>query len=223
MANYLHFKQLISKLPKNWQLQLRRLRYRWLIVRDDFASEEPEYEKLPEWVGEGDWVIDVGANIGTYTLEMSRLVGSTGRVIALEPMPSTFEFLSRHVATLGGGNITLLNVAASNRAGPLKMTVPKLASGLDNLYQSRIAEMGEFNVLAMPLDALPIDHAVSLLKVDVEGHEMCVLRGARELIGRSRPVIVLEGQNARFEQFLRPFGYRGARFDSSPNTVFTPH
>lgn len=215
-------KRLASRCPLSWQMTLRKLRYRWLIATDRFGPEEPEQDRLTEWVGPGDWVIDVGANIGTYAIAFSRLVGPEGRIIALEPVPTTFRLLTANVGALPTHNITLLNIAASDRLTCVSMNVPTLDSGLDNLYQSRIVEEGSLSVLTFPLDSFGIDRPIRLIKVDVEGHEMKVLRGASRLIERDRPILILEGDRKEFQAFLGPLGYERQRLADSPNTVFLP-
>lgn len=177
---------------------------------------------MKEWVEPGDWVIDVGANIGTYTMALSRLVVPEGRVIALEPIPSTFQLLTLHAGGPRGLNVTLLNLAASECSRSVGMEVPSFESGLDNIYRSKISEVGKFHVLAIPLDALCVEKRVSLIKIDVEGHEMSVLRGGIQLIRRDKPVLILEGDLKEFGRLLGPLGYERKRFEGSPNTVYLP-
>lgn len=214
-------KHVASRLPWSSQLLLRRMWYRVLIRWNRFDPGEPEFWRISEWVRRDDWVLDVGANIGSYTREFSRAVGPGGRVIALEPVPVTFQLLCRHVNDLQD-NVTLLNVAASDRPGIVEMNVPRLGSGLANLYQSRIAKNGSTKVLAIPLDALSVSEPIRLIKVDVEGHEVSVLRGATELIRRDRPILILEGDRESFSELLIPMGYKRIRTSGSPNVVYIP-
>ncbi len=211
-----------SRLPEPLQNVLRRLRYRWLIRTQRFGADEPEFNRLAEWVGEGNWVVDVGANIGNYTLELSRLVGPTGRVIAVEPLPATFHILARHVALARCNNVTLLNVAASNGFSECGMTTPYFDSGLRNPYQSKLSDDGESTVLAIALDGLGVEAPVRLVKIDVEGHEMDVLRGMEGLIKRCHPILIVEGDRQEFVEFLAPFGYTRHVLAASPNTLFLP-
>jgi FkbM family methyltransferase len=192
------------------------------MVTGNFGADEPEFERLSDWVGEGDWAIDVGANIGSYALELSRLVGPLGRVIAIEPVPATFHFLSRHVVLGGCANVTLLNLAASDHCRETGITLPSFESGLMNPYQARLSETGEFRILTIQIDGLELEGPIRLVKIDVEGHEMNVLRGMRCLLERHRPVVVLEGDRQEFLDFLAPMGYRRESLAGSPNTIFVP-
>ena len=214
-------KRVASRLPWSSQLLLRRMWYRVLIRSNRFDPGEPEFWKIGEWVRRGDWVLDVGANIGSYTREFSRAVGPDGRVVALEPVPVTFQLLCRHVNDLQD-NVTLLNVAASDRSGIVEMNVPRLGSGLANLYQSSIAKNGSIKVLTIPLDALSVAEPIRLIKVDVEGHELNVLRGAIQLIKRDRPILILEGDRESFAELLTPMGYKRIHTSGSPNVVYVP-
>lgn len=215
-------KRVISKGPRSWQTSLRRFRYRWLMRSGKFGSDEPEFDRIAEWLRPGDWVVDVGANIGNYTIAFSGLVGSCGRVIALEPVLLTFGLLTRHARLSGVRNVTLLNLAASDRTRMVTMQVPLFSSGLENIYQARIGGGGDQTALAVPLDALALDERVRLIKIDVEGHELSVLRGARALIERDRPILIIEGPIHRYASLLAPLGYRAERADGSPNSVFLP-
>lgn len=80
-------KRAAARLPKWLNTELRRLHYARQIRSGRFSSDEPELALLPELVEPGDWVIDVGANVGRYTMRLSDLVGRQGRVIALESIP----------------------------------------------------------------------------------------------------------------------------------------
>lgn len=215
-------KRLISRWPRSLQTSLRRLRYRWLIRSGQFRSDEPEFDRIAEWLSPGDWVVDVGANIGNYTIAFSGLVGSCGRVIALEPVPLTFGLLTQHARLSKARNVTLLNLAASDRTHVVTMQVPLFDSGLKNIYQARIGDGGDQPVLAVPLDALALNERVGLIKIDVEGHELRVLRGAMALIERDRPVLIIEGPLHRYASLLTPLDYRADRVDGSPNSVFLP-
>jgi len=78
------------RLPKATRRSIRALRLEYLVRRGIFQSDEPEFVRVKDWLKPGDVALDVGANFGAYTLEMSRRVGDTGRVFAFEPVPQTF-------------------------------------------------------------------------------------------------------------------------------------
>src|SRR5215471_2881975 len=93
-------KSLAGRLPSKLQQELKRLYFARGLRKGTFESEEIEFRRLEEWVGAGDWVLDLGANVGYFTAKLSRLVGPGGRVLAFEPIRETFELLSANVARL---------------------------------------------------------------------------------------------------------------------------
>lgn len=200
-------KTISARLPIRWQQELRRRHYSRQIGAGRFTADEPEYGCLAEMIGEGDWVIDVGANIGHYTLRFSELVGETGRVIAFEPVPATFELLAANSARARYRNITLLNAAASDSQSIAGMEMPKAASGLDNPYMAHLTAAGRLKVMCFSVNALRLSGRVRLIKIDAEGHELSVVRGMSELLERDHPRLIIEGDDAEVQRFLGGFGY----------------
>jgi len=216
-------KMLVSRLPEAWQIELKQLHYRRLIRQNAFTPDEPEDAILGELVGQGDWVLDIGANIGHYTKRFSDLVGLAGRVIAIEPVPATFSLLCRNVNCFRYSNVTLLNFAGSDADGEVNFRVPLLDSGLKNYYMAQIVTgTGELRTLALPIDSLKISHSVALAKIDVEGHEFAVLKGMSNIIRRDYPVLIVETRSEDVIDHLEGMGYSWHRLERSPNILFTP-
>lgn len=209
---------LIARLPATWQHELRRWHF-MRAARGYFSGEEPDFEALPSMVHEGDTVLDAGANIGTYTVRLSRLVGERGRVIAFEPIADTFAILTSTVLAAGCNNVTLINAAVSNHHGTVKMTVPSWGNGSANYYRASISNAGEHSALVMTLDALGLSN-VSLIKIDVEGHEKAVLEGAQTIVEGCRPTIIVEGsERCEAVEWLLTRGYHITTLDGSPNVI----
>lgn len=218
-------KGMVALMPLAWGQHLKRLHFQRMIRNGTFVHAEDndaEFRRLHEWVGPGDWVIDVGANFGNYAARLSELVGPTGRVFAVEPVFTTFEILAANMARLPLRNVTLLNVAASDVAGLVGMDVPKQDNGVDNPYMARVSEHPENleTVMRLPLDALVIPSRVGLVKIDVEGHEYQAVRGMPQLLARDRPVLVVEGRDAEVATYLSQFGYIAEDTPRSPNRLF---
>jgi len=168
-------------------------------VRNAKVDEEPERLILRALVGPGDLVLDVGANVGVYTRFLSEWVGPTGRVIAIEPVPSTHTILRHVVRRLKLSNVETVQCAASDAAGTVEMVVPPFRTGLPNYYQARVTGSGNvavtrsFHVNVATVDSLAMGRgAVAVVKCDVEGHELRCFRGARDLVRRSRPAWLIE-------------------------------
>jgi FkbM family methyltransferase len=216
-------KRLISRLPENWQFELRRAWCALEIARSRFGTGEPESAILGDFVRTGDWVVDVGANVGQYTFQLSGLVGATGRVLAVEPVPDTFAVLAANVRRFPHPNVTLLNVALSDGTDVAPMHIPRFDTGLRNYYQASLdasASEAACRVLTLAFDRLGIAQRLALVKVDAEGHEERVLAGMAATIRRDRPVLILECPRDSTRRQLAGLGYAERQLPGSPNTVF---
>lgn len=215
-------RRLAAALPETAQLELKRMRYAWQLRRNEFVSPEPEYAVLDKYVRPGDWVIDVGANVGHYTKRMSDLVGHAGRVLAFEPMPATFAILAGNVQRFRHANVSLFNAAISDRAGLVAMELPKYTDGLNNYYQAHLTTeaCAGLRVAAYPLDTFEMGAAIALVKIDAEGHEEAVIAGMRALIERDKPTLIVETGKAAVIEGLRGRGYEPQSLPGSPNVLF---
>lgn len=217
-------KRMAARLPHRWQAELKRLHFGRQIARNAFDTSEAEYQLLPQFVNQGDWVIDIGANVGQYTKRLSDLVGAQGRVIAFEPVPATFALLAANTERFAFGNVTLINAAVSARLDVLGMDIPRFETGMVNYYEARLVEnpVSGVKVLTMPVDSLLIDHPVSLVKIDAEGHEAHVLAGMHRLIERFKPTLIVETGSAELIASIERFGYQVQRSPGSSNVVCRP-
>lgn len=214
-------KWIAAKFPAGVQNELKRFQFSREMRKGRFITDEKEFPILDRWVSRGDWVLDVGANIGHYTSRLSELVGDSGRVVAFEPVPATFELLAANVSRLRHRNVTLLNVAASDRAGAIGMTIPKFATGLDNYYMAHLSkDESALQVLTLPIDNLGIHERVSLVKIDAEGHDLHVVRGMQGLLKRDQPVLITESGDPELESVLFELGYTSSRLEDSSNTIY---
>jgi FkbM family methyltransferase len=219
-------KQLAARLPLAWQQELKRHYFRKQIRSRSFKTNEPEYERLSALVSSGDWVLDIGANIGHYTMRLSELVGELGRVISFEPVPETFELLAAHACMAPFKNITLINAAASESAGISSMDIPRFnETGLNNYYMARLSNDGQgsgLRVLRLPIDALQLPHPIRLVKVDAEGHEMSVLQGMKRLLASDHPILIVEDNDPGVVSALEELGYESEKILGSSNRIFKP-
>lgn len=220
-------KKLAALFPERWQSELRRIYFGRQIKRGTFETSEPEYEMLGEFVSPGDWVLDIGANVGHYTKKFSELVGGHGRVIAFEPVPTTFALLAANCQLFSHDNITLINAAASDKTEVVAMALPRFSTGLTNYYQAHISTETRHResaliVTAFSIDALEIEEPISLVKIDAEGHESRVLRGMQRLLSEHRPILIVETGSEEVRAYLAALGYVAERLKGSPNILFKP-
>jgi FkbM family methyltransferase len=176
------------------------------------GHDEPELTLLPEIVPRARISIDVGANIGLYTQALAKL---SREVHAFEPVDELAEILRK----IAPGNVTVHQVALSDRSGMAVLSVPSAGGhrtyGLSSIEPRTGSGFVRTNVQTARLDDLEITE-VGFVKVDVEGHEMHVLEGARGIISRDHPIFLVEceerhsyGGPAKLFRFFAEMGYHG--------------
>jgi FkbM family methyltransferase len=164
----------------------------------------------------GDVVVDVGANAGYFTLLFSDIVGASGEVHAFEPIAPTFERLSRTIADARRFDNVMLNCAACGESsGVATMLVPgadwgqaALAPHATGSWASE-AELTAYETTVVSLDAyLEAKSAprVDFMKLDAEGAELGVLKGAARTLASQRPLLSIE----LYGEWTRDFGYEPA-------------
>jgi FkbM family methyltransferase len=140
-------------------------------------------------VQDGSTVVDVGANIGFFSLRFAGWVGPVGRVIAIEPERRNITSLRARVARAGlSGTVDCVHAAAADQPGLLRLAVTPGHPG-----DHHLAESGE-PVQAVTLDELTAHGTppVSLVKIDVQGAETMVIAGARRLLKQQQPAVYVE-------------------------------
>ena len=143
----------------------------------------------------GDVFVDVGANIGVFTLPASKRVGQQGRVIAAEASTDIYTYLQRNVEANGARQVTVLNCAICDFTGSVPFyPAPKEKFGMGSLGAQFGAKPVDVpaRTLDKVLEEVAVEH-VAVIKVDVEGFEVSVFRGAEKLLrGKEPPLVVFE-------------------------------
>ena len=145
-------------------------------------------------VSNGDTALDIGANAGYYTLPLAQFVGPTGRVVAFEPTEWAYEKLQVNIGLNDFTNIRTEKLALSDSAGRREVasseTAFRASWPLEGRPHSRPVELVEF----VRLDDYVGENVASVdfMKVDVDGFELRVLRGAVETLRRFRPILLVE-------------------------------
>jgi len=176
--------------------------------------EAGEVGLLSAYVVEGGTVIDVGANIGFFTLKFAAWVGDSGRVFSIEPEQKNFDRLSQRVKQHGYiSRVSLVQAAAAEKSGELRLAINQ-----DNPMDHRLSDRG-VSVRAITIDelcALNDWPEVCFVKIDVQGAEGRVIAGAIETIKRFSPALFVEIEEgnvksdipgALFWDELTSFGY----------------
>lgn len=190
---------------------------------------DPSIESLRTFVRAGDWVVDVGANVGHFTVRFARWTRAGGKVLALEPEPDNLVALRDAVARAGlRDTIETVAGAAAESAG-----VAYLRLNPHNPADHRLGQSG-VPVTLHTLDALMAergDPPVGLVKIDVQGAEPRVIAGAEQLLRRCRPALYIEVDDAalgeagssadRLLEQLGDLGYRPHALEA-PDRALSP-
>jgi FkbM family methyltransferase len=187
----------------------------WRIMSIEILNfgdfERSETQLLLSFVKEDRVVVDIGANIGWYSILLGR-AASKGRIIAFEPIPSTIGFLKKNLALNGTTNVELHEHGLSDEEKELVFYFHPHVSGAtssQNLLENSGAVEVRSQVKRMD-DVLAGEERIDLLKCDVEGAELSALRGGMDTIARTRPVLFIE--------MLRKWS---AKFGYHPNDIIT--
>lgn len=169
----------------------------------------------------GGTIVDVGANIGFYTLESSLAVGPTGRVISIEAAPPHVEALRKNIQLNGMRNVSLVEVAVGDSVGEATLALPR-GGNLGMFTLGPVNSDEPYSVALRPMDDLLAEqgiHSIDLIKMDIEGSEYRALRGAAKTLARYKPALLIElnevalhrrGSSAReIKDLLSEAGYRG--------------
>ena len=170
--------------------------------KDDFATMTIRENEMLELFRpkQGDTVVDIGAHMGKYTLIASMCVGANGKVIAIEAHPGNYEMLNRNIKLNGLTNVTTLNFAVYSKEGKIKLYMPGEKSNrtiYNTLISTRATDEEKFvEVNADTLDDLLQNNEISCanvnwIKIDVEGAELEVLKGAHNIMSNSKNITLL--------------------------------
>lgn len=198
------------------------------ILRGRYEREEIDF--IRGQLRAGDTAIDIGGHIGFFTMQMAAAVGPTGRVYSFEPFDANADLLERSIEeNRFGDRVVFRRAAVGAAAGTATLTFPleTLNSGGAYLLPEGGAPLAgnlKKEVPLVALDALDLPHPVRAIKMDVEGAEPQVLRGAARVLERDRPIILSELHPVQLErassitpaQFLAQIaalGYRAHRLE----------
>jgi FkbM family methyltransferase len=156
-------------------------------------------------------LVDVGANIGYMSVLMAAFARPSATVFAFEPHPDNFAALQKNIERNNyGSRIVSKAMALTDHSGTASLHIPSSFAANNGLGSLETADGPSIPVAADTLDHQFADRRIDLLKIDVEGHELGVLHGARGLLSRGAiDAVVFEAHGARYnalENFLGGFG-----------------
>ena len=163
-----------------------------------FKTHEPLTTKLlSKELKKGMTCLDVGGNIGYYTLLESNIVGNDGKVIAIEPSPPNFKHLKKNLSIQDAKNVDAYNFAAGDVDGEVNFLVYQESNGSFTIPDGETTDLpGELiKVPAKRMDTflneLNIEH-VDFVRMDVEGYEHHIIEGMKNIIKNSKPMFQIE-------------------------------
>ena len=181
---------------------------------------------------------DVGANVGLYSLLAAKIVGGNGNVAAFEPSPEVFSLLRAN--TEGNKLVRIFPYGVGNTDG--EMTFAAQGTGSSSSFIEEVTELNRGNNLGQEIRSVSVTvrkidtlleklSPPSLLKIDVEGFELEVLKGAARLLTEVRPAMVIEvhppqlemsgGSDDRLLGILAEYSYNWQVIDRNPNSLYT--
>jgi FkbM family methyltransferase len=183
-------------LPCGGALKGFRMRVDWQLHRSfAYGSWEPEVVRsIQHHVQSGTRVLDIGAQSGFYSLLLSRLVGPEGMVFAFEPLPANFRILEENLRLNSIQNVTTRREAVSDFSGDISFDFPHDEVSLIAGPLLESDDVGTFRVPAISLDDFvhQTGQPIQFIKMDVEGAETAVLRGAVQTLRSFHPSMVVE-------------------------------
>jgi FkbM family methyltransferase len=210
-----------------------------LLSREIFDGfEEDELLFIKKFLRESDYFLDVGANIGFYSLHAAQIVGLEGKVFAFEPTPKTFSRLLENVRINKFENtISCHNIGLSENKGILKLNVSTDGHDAWNTFASPTYDYftNQIDIPVNTLDDVLISNnidvkKISLIKVDVEGWEVFVFRGAENFLkAEDSPALLVEfteefafsaGTSCHeLYDLIKSYGYNWYTYDSKQNQL----
>lgn len=199
---------------------------KWVISSSNIecALGTYEYKKhilFAKEISISDVVYDIGAHAGFYTLLASEIVGFKGSVVAFEPLPQNFFYLKKHVEINQTSNVIINNVAVTNFIGVSSFRL------VGNTYTGRLDDNGEIEVETISLNDFVLknpDLIPDCIKIDVEGSEYDVLKGASHIISNNKPKIFLATHNEFIHKkcvdFLKSYNYNLESINNQNDEIF---
>lgn len=211
-------KVLLNVLGEKKYLSLLAGAFQRLYPTGRLGSNYQDVYFLKNIIEKGAWCADIGAHLGYYTLELSRLAGPTGKVVAVEPMPKFNETLARLIRRKKATNIELLQVALGGDSEYVEMGIPRVDNTKKFAYARVMKHSGHLEYIESVKvknesgDALFYKlPRLDFIKCDVEGLEVQVFASMKETLTKHQPILLCElaskEERTAFFELVRPLGY----------------
>lgn len=162
-------------------------------VRGKYEVEK--HKALCTFLKPGSTFIDVGVNKGDFSLVAARIVGPNGKVIAFEPEPTNCKWIAKSIKINGYKNIMLYDIALSDQNGTAQLYIGEKSGWHTLVSGQNYRDRGVINVKTRTLDSFLQDiyfnDPIDVIKVDVEGADLHVLKGASNTFSKSKNIVLL--------------------------------
>ena len=179
--------------------------YDFWIISPNFEEEVLRYLKISK----NEIFIDIGAHIGKYSVIAAK---KCKNVISIEPEKNNFEILKKNVTLNSLKNVILLNCACSDKKGYLKLYISETTGGHSLERKGKTYQIVETRTLDEILKTYKINsQQIGLIKIDVEGHELKVLKGSKNILKKSKNLRIIFESWENFNEvkkFLRKFDFQ---------------
>jgi FkbM family methyltransferase len=214
-----------------------QLRYLYRTFKARYRDERAELKAALALIRTGDTVADIGANKGAYLYWLQKAVGRDGKVFAFEPQPRLARYLESVRAARDWRHVQIQDCALSDETGIARLHIPGEADSPGASLEAQPPYATASRQCECRTDTLDRllggEQRISFLKIDVEGHELNVLRGAQQLLMRHLPALLFECEARHLTRhsmtdvfdFLKNFGYAGNFFSPAglrPLAEFAP-
>lgn len=210
ISGFLQSQEYKKKLETEEEIQVVEIAGRFLYARlsdKDVGGEiiknkqhEPQITRvLSKFLKEEDTFVDIGANIGYFTVLGASLVGDKGKVIAIEPNPDNIQLIYASIVKNEFKNVSVLPYAASDGESIFEMII-----GSSNGHIVNTKEANQYSVFAQSIildEHLAKYQNINVVKIDVEGHELRVIKGFKKILKKFLPTIVTEFHPKALREF----------------------
>jgi FkbM family methyltransferase len=212
-------KILLALLGEKKYLSLLSSSFQFLYKTVGMGNDYQDIYFLKKYIRPGDFVVDIGAHLGYFTMELSRLVKKDGKVFAIEPVSKFHDVLESQIRRRNLQNVELIQAAMGGNQEFVEMGIPRVNNAKKFAY-ARIKQSNltldyveSEKVKNVDGDKLFLDlPRLDFIKCDVEGLEIAVFNTMMETVARHEPILLCEladkNERRKLLELLKPFGYR---------------